>query len=333
MCSSDKKCTYGIKCKFYHPERANQSYLSLADELREKAQISAGKEEKNTKLSPRHLHTDPSPAHNACTHPQDKDYPREQQSSSHLGQITENALLYWEDSRKCLNNVPGSVTGYQNEWAGLHSGPSHCYANLDSGFGSFENCYSDFSHYLSNSQGPRPQKQLTGSRQGSAHLEKNKASQSCVCCSQVVPSAAHQQHRGPSKDQAYSSHMFSLGVPHQHSLPSRAHYNGVTHHQQNYWSDPFQGFPRGTTSRSLPSAAHTSYSSCCSFTDPQYHSWGQQQSTSFGFDPQRMELRSKLHAIFNPHQVDKVMEMFPHLMDAEKLAAEILNLKAQGGIF
>lgn len=29
-----KKCTYGIKCKFYHPERANQSQLSVADELR-----------------------------------------------------------------------------------------------------------------------------------------------------------------------------------------------------------------------------------------------------------------------------------------------------------
>lgn len=29
-----KKCTYGVKCKFYHPERANQSQLSVADELR-----------------------------------------------------------------------------------------------------------------------------------------------------------------------------------------------------------------------------------------------------------------------------------------------------------
>lgn len=29
-----KKCTYGVKCKFYHPERTNQSQLSVADELR-----------------------------------------------------------------------------------------------------------------------------------------------------------------------------------------------------------------------------------------------------------------------------------------------------------
>lgn len=31
---SGKKCTYGLKCKFYHPERLNQSQLSVADELR-----------------------------------------------------------------------------------------------------------------------------------------------------------------------------------------------------------------------------------------------------------------------------------------------------------
>lgn len=29
-----KKCTYGIKCKFYHPERPHQAQLAVADELR-----------------------------------------------------------------------------------------------------------------------------------------------------------------------------------------------------------------------------------------------------------------------------------------------------------
>nr|XP_046229505.1 probable ribonuclease ZC3H12D [Scatophagus argus] len=33
-CPYGKKCTYGVKCKFYHPERNNQSQLSVADELR-----------------------------------------------------------------------------------------------------------------------------------------------------------------------------------------------------------------------------------------------------------------------------------------------------------
>ncbi|MBN3307117.1 ZC12B ribonuclease, partial [Amia calva] len=35
-CPYGKKCTYGIKCKFYHPERTSQSHLSVADELRAK---------------------------------------------------------------------------------------------------------------------------------------------------------------------------------------------------------------------------------------------------------------------------------------------------------
>ena len=41
-----------------------------------------------------------------------------------------------------------------------------------------------------------------------------------------------------------------------------------------------------------------------------------------------------INAILNfACQVDAVMEMFPHLTDAQKLAAEILRLKAQGEVF
>ncbi|XP_051263861.1 endoribonuclease ZC3H12A [Dicentrarchus labrax] len=350
-CPYDKKCTYGIKCKFYHPERSNQSYLSLADELREKAQISTVKEERNIRLSPRQLQSEPGPAHKPCSHPHDSntEYRRDQQSPSHAGQVSENTLLYWEDPRKSPNHMPCSATGSQcqKDWSGLHSMPNHYYANmsheyLDSGFGSYESQYSDFSHYLSNSQRLRPQQPvLSGPRHASVHLEKNNTSQSCRCCSRVVPSAAHQQQhhgnldsKGQAKYDTYPPHMFPPGVPQQHSLPSHLHYSGATHHQQNYWSDPFQGLPQARTSHSLPSSVSTSYShnSCCSY-GPQYHYWGQQQSSTPAFDPQRLELRKNLQAIFNPHQVDTVMEMFPHLMDAEKLAAEILNLKTQRGIF
>ncbi|XP_030638799.1 probable ribonuclease ZC3H12B [Chanos chanos] len=40
LCPYGKKCTYGVKCKFYHPERSNQSQLSVADELRAKSKPS-----------------------------------------------------------------------------------------------------------------------------------------------------------------------------------------------------------------------------------------------------------------------------------------------------
>ncbi|XP_077443141.1 endoribonuclease ZC3H12A-like [Stigmatopora argus] len=42
-CPYGKKCTYGIKCKFFHPERTNQSQLSVADELRDRAKTSGYK--------------------------------------------------------------------------------------------------------------------------------------------------------------------------------------------------------------------------------------------------------------------------------------------------
>lgn len=335
--SSDKKCTYGIKCKFYHPERANQSYLSLADELREKAQISTGKD-RNARLSPKQLQSDSGSAHNACYHPQDSNTEliRNQNISSFPGQVCENKLLYWDDPRNTQNHRACSST------ESLHSMPSHYYANishecLDSGLGSFESQYSDTSHCLSNSHRLRPQRQnvLPGPSQFSVHLENNATSQSCTCCSHAVPSAApqHPPRNLDAKGKAsYPPHMYLPKVPHQHIIPSYFHY---THdHQQNYWSDPFQEVPQART-RTLPSSVHSSHShsSYCSSKSQQYHTWGQPQPCSASFDPKRSELRKKLHAIFNPHQVDAVMEMFPHLMDAQKLAAEILNLKSRGGIF
>ncbi|XP_074540003.1 endoribonuclease ZC3H12A [Halichoeres trimaculatus] len=347
LCPYDKKCTYGIKCKFYHPERANQSYLSLADELREKAQISTVKEERNARSSPRQLQVKPEPTHKACSFPQDSEYQRDQCSSSHPSLVSENTLLYWEDPRKSPNQMPLSGSQCQNEWPGQHQLPTHHYASisqdyLDSGLGSYESQFSDFSHCYSNSPSPLPQQHsaLPGPRHTSVHLEDNN-SQSHRCCPHLSQSSALQQHhqnlesKRQTKYNTYPPHMFQHSAPHQHSLPNHLHYHKAPNHQLNYWSDPFQGMPHIRSSCSLPSSFHSSHShnSCCSHKDPHYQSWGQQQVSSAVFDPQRLELRKNLQAIFNPHQVDTVMDMFPHLTDAEKLAREILNLKAQGGIF
>ncbi|XP_008275602.1 ribonuclease ZC3H12A [Stegastes partitus] len=347
LCPYDKKCTYGIKCKFYHPERANQSYRSLADELREKALISSVKEERNVRYSPRQLQSEPGPAHKACVHPREfiTELTRDQQFSSHSGPVSENELLYWDDLRNGTNHMPCSVQGSQcqKEWPGLHLMTKNYYANTppeyqDSGFGSFESQYSDNSHSLSNSHRPRPQhpSALAVPKNAPEHLKKNNSSQSCRCCS-----AAHQQHHGNMDPKGqphyntYPSHLFPPGVPQQHSLPGHFHYSGAPHLQQNYWSDPFQGLPLARTSSSLPSSVNSSHShNCCGFyKSHQCHSWGQQQPSSAAFDPQRLELRKNLQAIFNPQQVDAVMEMFPHLTDPEKLAAEILNMKTQRGMF
>ncbi|XP_060937150.1 endoribonuclease ZC3H12A [Limanda limanda] len=322
LCPYDKKCTYGIKCKYYHPERANRSYLSLADELREKAQISSPKEEKNVSLPHRQLQPETGTAHKATSHPRDPntELVRDGQSFSYPSLTSENKLLYREDPMKSLNHLPQS----QKDWPGLHSAPNHYYTNvsheyLDSGLGSFDSQYSDNLHSHSSSHRPRSQQQ---------------SGPSCRCCPPTGPSAAHQQHHRSLDSHCQPSypHMFPAGAPHQHSLPSPLHYGGAPQHQHSYWSDPFQGLHQTSTSGSLPSSVPSSHSqnSCCSYEGNEYQSWGQQQPSPAAFDPQRMELRKRLHAIFNPHQVDKVMEMFPHLMNAEKLAAEILNSTQRG---
>ncbi len=35
LCPYEKKCTYGYKCKFYHPERVSQPQKSISDTLKE----------------------------------------------------------------------------------------------------------------------------------------------------------------------------------------------------------------------------------------------------------------------------------------------------------
>lgn len=65
---SGKKCTYGNKCKFYHPERPHQAQLSVADELRAKIKVtlSLGKEEEKCNRLPYGTGIEPAPS-DACT--------------------------------------------------------------------------------------------------------------------------------------------------------------------------------------------------------------------------------------------------------------------------
>lgn len=48
--------------------------------------------------------------------------------------------------------------------------------------------------------------------------------------------------------------------------------------------------------------------------------------------PEREQVRKKLLAVFNSFLVDRAMEMFPNLMDPQKLAVEIINLQSDEGV-
>ncbi|CDQ81572.1 unnamed protein product [Oncorhynchus mykiss] len=309
LCPYGKKCTYGVKCKFYHPERTHQSHSSLADELREKARLSSEKEDRNPMMS--HLRGPQADPGSFPSYSLENDLEHrltlEHRGSLREGpksQVTENMLLYWDGPRSSRNQQARSPTAVgqgQMDWPSMLS-PSTTtdlpYASishecLDSGFGSYESQsqYSDVSHGHSKAFRPRQQQGFpSGSRHPGIHPERL-AQDSPQPCRYGV--GAHHFH------------------PHQHP--------------QKYWSDPFHG--------GVPQARASSPHSCSSYRNQQEHdSWAQPPPPS-AFDSEREELRKKLQAIFNPHQVDTVMEMFPHLMDAQKLAAEILNLKSQRGAF
>ncbi|KAJ3597953.1 hypothetical protein NHX12_001468 [Muraenolepis orangiensis] len=254
LCPYDKKCTYGMKCKFYHPERANQAYSSLADELRERARISTAKPAKKYQLLPRGSHFDPGPVSNPRTLDLETEpWPYlEPQGSARPAAVTENALIFRDGGRITKNHA--AATPSQKDWPGPACPSHHPYSGLsqDSGLGSYESQFSCDSP-LPWSRPPQP----------SVYLE------------------------GPG--------------PHSARVPCSL--SGLPPH------------PGGPS---------------CAYREPASHPWARSPP---GFDPDRLDLRKKLHAIFNPYQVDAVMEMFPHLMDAQKLAAEILKLKAQGEVF
>ena len=164
MCSiSGKKCTYGVKCKFYHPERTHQSHSSLADELREKARLSSEKEDRNPMMS--HLRGPQADPGSFPSYSLENDLEHrltlEHRGSLREGpksQVTENMLLYWDGPRSSRNQQARSPTAVgqgQMDWPSMLS-PSTTtdlpYASishecLDSGFGSYESQsqYSDVS--------------------------------------------------------------------------------------------------------------------------------------------------------------------------------------------
>lgn len=340
-----KKCTYGIKCKFYHPERINQPQRSLADELRANARLSptrstsAVKEEKKGKRG--------SQAELLCSGSTESDKSSLQKISAERKSLTHKTKP---------NDVPLQIKGCVSGSAPANSG-SHrsseryqhphmdslsyiSQEHLDSGIGSLENQMSDMWPYRSTS-----------------HCDHSHAEQVTVCsCGRQRPvyphspsleqnglvSYKHGSHKSSASGASFLQynpeiphsgppHSFSgYGVPvhpanaGQYSLPSE--YNAPSLpslHSREYWSEPYQMPPphvRSTSVRdphSVRRAPGPTYGDSCQWT------------VSDQFAEERANVHVKLCGIFHPHLVDAVMSRFPQLLDPQKLAAEILTYKSQ----
>lgn len=95
----------------------------------------------------------------------------------------------------------------------------------------------------------------------------------------------------------------------QYSVPHEYHHRGMCPPPSGYWSEPYRHFghvPPGPV---------------------------QGDGTSWNLPrPEREQVRKKLLAVFNARLVDRAMEMFPNLMDPQKLAVEIINLQSYEGV-
>lgn len=316
--TSGKKCTYGIKCKFSHPGRAKQYHRSLADELREKARMAS---------SP---HRAPWAGHDAS-----------------LEEVMEQKLtLDLKGPLKKVHtseNVPVLKSGPQstqrkfplkrerpghNSPTSLDSVHTPSQELLDSGLGSYEcqgtelqGSHSDHPH--------RGQYKTSGSR----YRPPPSCSQPCSCCSlQSVSCSTGYQHHSmdlaaspnpgvmPYYEPQYNSYggassYQSLNRP-QYSLPHDFHGRMHPPPQHGYWSEPYGGY-----SHSPPSPRQGEIAS-----------WAPAPPKASPPMPEREQMRKKLRAVFNARLVDRAMNMFPNLMDPQKLAVEILNLQSYEGV-
>lgn len=96
------------------------------------------------------------------------------------------------------------------------------------------------------------------------------------------------------------------------SMHTYSHQSDFQQHQ--YWSDPYGFCP-------LVVQKHPG----------EHFHWGpqaEQQKSPEGLK-EREAVRKKLLAIFGAHLVDAAMNMFPEVMDADLLVAEILMLQSQ----
>ncbi|XP_037607656.1 probable ribonuclease ZC3H12D isoform X3 [Sebastes umbrosus] len=299
-CPYGKKCTYGVKCKFYHPERANQSQLSVADELRalrDRAKNFSPKpslqdphccpaayqpELRYTSSTPPPLSIDDQSLRASPIYHRDTNSPRSQPNTSL------HHLCPSPDVDEAFGSLDGSMSRLYIQ-DGPYSGerPPHSYS---SGVASYSLSHDDYSLSGSFGGGSTQRPCLSGGgyypyQNGSMPCERSVCSQ-CRCGHQETR-MSHHHHQQP----AWSS--CPALPPHNGEYPGR------------YSEKQYLRQPSDRQSHSLP-------------RDP----WGQGRAKSPSSE-QRKGLRSQLSALFPQSTVEQVMNAYPHVSDMNELMSLI----------
>lgn len=301
LVSPGKKCTYGMKCKFLHPERAKQSNHSVADELRRNAKrpspvpgqslllvedmankLTLGHERSPLKITKNENLTVVKASH----HSSKRAASRKEKTSQHSSSSDHSSV--WQSGSEELDSGLGSTDSQpwsDHQYGGIYGSPQH------------------------------------------TPSVKHQYCTPCSCCAHGPSSQGTSpafQHRNQQYTlgsvSSHGSNIIPFSPPH---YPGYGAYPGsmtaysqpTDYQQQKYCSVPFG--PHPVAVRSLPGER------CC-WRPPQ----GTQQNPSRGEG--REAVRKKLLAIFSARLVDTAMDMFPQLMDPQMLAAEIVMLQSRG---
>ncbi|XP_026529485.1 endoribonuclease ZC3H12A [Notechis scutatus] len=305
QCPYGKKCTYGIKCKFYHPERPHQLQRSVADELRANAGLSptravpATKEERSSWRPPYGEFWASAPAESE-TVPLQKALAEKTSSAHHVRHGDMSPVFLSAHGLPARKGHPYRSSD-QYQQPPRDSLPHVSQDHLDSGLGSLESQLSEmWPGPVKWAQQELPGRGSSCRGQGPAYRvplspESRRYSQYVPQSFLSSPSGQVTPHSFPGYEVAASA---SLG-------PGR-----------EYWSEPYH--PGPAMCQDLPRAP------CLAYEDSSRH-W----ATPENFAEERTKVHVKLCGIFHPHLVDTVMSRFPHLLDPQQLAAEILTYKTQ----
>ncbi|KAG5858027.1 hypothetical protein ANANG_G00025750 [Anguilla anguilla] len=314
-CPYGKKCTYGIKCKFYHQDRAHHSQRSLADELRANAKLATLKEDRRPSSSSPKKAGQGSPPWRR--RPRPCPWSRRWSSGSVWSSAARRRAA--TSARTCFCTAPGR-------------GPPRPEARPKRARPPITTPRPALTPPTSAAPPRSVPAALRPPRPRPGEAEWPPALQLLLS-----PGPAHLPaplRSGPAPCQPWSP-TATFGGPCTRP-PSRTPYSlpasfPRVHRARKYWSDSYQPVPPSRSANSLPDHLRMP----APRARPHGSLW--RRAAPLGppphdpFQAEREEVRKKLQAIFHPCQVDKVMGMFPHVLDPQALAAKILTLKSQGG--
>ncbi|KAM4522239.1 putative ribonuclease ZC3H12C [Odontesthes bonariensis] len=294
-CPYGKKCTYGVKCKFYHPERANQSALSVADELR--ALGDRAKNLSSAAYQPEHSFTSSTPPPQSSDDLSPQVSPSDPSScqgdTGSLRGPANRSLHYCPspDGDEAFSSMENSLSNlYIQDMAHSMESPLQSYS---SGVGSYSLSHGDFfsGSYSGNNQ------RLSLSGQGYNPHHNGSVSCECHMCSHCR--CGHQHITNHQQIWSSCPGLHPYNKEHPTHLSEKQYFRQPSQRQTHSLPrDPWvQGTKLGGQAESLPSE-------------------------------QRKGLRSQLSTLFPLSMVERVMDAHPHVSNMSELISLIQRYRS-----